>query len=144
MSEHGDRNEPVDRRSGSLGRAEGLGSILREALGQGPLLRGVSLGRLVRGWEGVVGPQLAAQTAPRALDGGVLVVAASTPAWAAQVRFLGAEVSRRANDALGRDTVRQVRVVIRPESPKRLGRNASGGPWGSEEPPRRGPPSDRI
>jgi hypothetical protein len=131
VSDRGDTNDPVEP-------PDGLRSVLREVLGQGVL------GRLVRGWEEVVGPLLAGETAPRGLEDGVLVVAASSPGWAVQVRFLGREVALRANETLGSETVRSVRVVVRPEGTKPLRhrgfRDTSAGP---ERPPG-GPPSGRI
>lgn len=90
----------------------GVGEVIRQLLSERPLRGGVTLGRLVRGWEGIVGAQLARETAPARLDDGVLVVAASSPAWAAQVRFLTQEIRRRANDALGAEEIRSVRVVV--------------------------------
>ncbi len=59
-----------------------------------------------------MGAQLARETAPARLDDGGLVVAASSPAWAAQVRFLKREIQRRANEALGTEEIRSVHVVV--------------------------------
>jgi predicted nucleic acid-binding Zn ribbon protein len=137
VSDRGDTNDPVEQ-------ADGLGSVLREVLGQGVLGPGISLGRLVRGWEEVVGTHLAGETAPRTLEKGVLTVAASSPGWAVQVRFLGREVAVRANQTLGSETVRSVRVVVRPEAVKPLRHKGSQGPRVGPERPPAGPPSDRI
>ena len=53
------------------------------------------------------------ETAPGNLDGrGVLTIRVSSPGWAAQVRFLSNQVILNANEALGRDIVREVRVSI--------------------------------
>lgn len=98
---------PEDRPDGA-----GLGEVLRQLLGDRGMRRGVALGRLTREWERVVGPKLAAETAPVGLDDGGLVVAATSSAWAAQLQFLSREVGRRANEVLGRDEVRGVRVVV--------------------------------
>jgi predicted nucleic acid-binding Zn ribbon protein len=103
----------------------GIGAVLREALGQPRMRRGLSLGRLVRSWEHVVGPELARETAPVALEGGALVVAASTAAWGAQVRFLAKDVARRANETLDAEEVRTVRVTVSQEVRKPLRRNDS-------------------
>jgi predicted nucleic acid-binding Zn ribbon protein len=148
MSDRRDRNGPVKRPQGSSGPpgpgGEELSSVLREVLGQGSLREGVPLGRLVRGWEAVVGAHLAAQTAPVDLRQGDLVVAASTPAWAAQVRFLSAELVDRSNETLGSQVVRSVRIVVRPEASKPLGHKSSRGVMTGPE-RRSGPPSsDRI
>lgn len=106
------RDEP-DRRERSA-REERVDSVIRDVLAEPRLRSGVALGRLTRSWEQVVGPALARETAPVGLSEGLLVVAASSPAWAAQARFLVAEIGRAANRELGRDDVRSVRVVVRP------------------------------
>lgn len=69
-------------------------------------------------WESIVGPQLAAHTAPLRLQGGVLVLAASTPLWAAEVRQLGRVIVSRVNDRLGAGTVRTVTVSVRLPKPR--------------------------
>lgn len=105
----------------------GIGAVIRQALAQPRMRRGLSLGKLVRSWEDVVGPRLARETAPVALEAGALVVAASTAAWGAQVRFLAGDVARRANETLGADEVTSVRVTVSSEARKALRRNESGG-----------------
>jgi predicted nucleic acid-binding Zn ribbon protein len=105
----------------------GIGEVLRRALSQPRMRRGLSLGKLVRSWDEVMGPRLARETAPVALDGGALVIAASTAAWGAQVRFLARDVARRANEALGAEEVTAVRVTVSSEARKALRRNGSGG-----------------
>lgn len=90
----------------------GVGDILRHVLAEGPLRRGVRLGRLGRAWSDVVGERLASRTAPISLEEGWLVVSASTPAWAAQVRFMEEEIGRRAAEILGEERVPHVRVVV--------------------------------
>jgi hypothetical protein len=47
------------------------------------------------------------------LEGGFLLVRASSGAWAAQVKFLAGEVRERANQVLGTAAVREVKVVVR-------------------------------
>jgi predicted nucleic acid-binding Zn ribbon protein len=91
---------------------EGIGGVVRRLLGDRRLRRGVALGRLALAWPQVVGEQLARQTSPRALDDGGLLVAASSAAWGSQVRFLSSEIRRKANEALGAEEVRTVRVTV--------------------------------
>ena len=97
-------------------REERVDAVIKDVLGGPGMRSGVTLGRLVRSWERVVGSALAKETMPVSLSGAELVVAASSPAWAAQARFLVAEIGRLANEELGRDDVRSVRVVVRPEA----------------------------
>lgn len=128
VSGPGDRASPGEER---------VDSVIRDVLG-GPRMRGgVTLGRLVRSWDRVVGPALARETAPVALSKGELVVGASGPAWAAQARFLTDEIRRRANQELGDEGVGSVRVVVRPgagrEASEPLRRKGSGMSPGDEK-----------
>jgi predicted nucleic acid-binding Zn ribbon protein len=86
--------------------------VLEGLLGQRPWAAGISLGELGRRWGSVVGERLADETAPVALEGGVLLVRASSSAWAAQVRFLSGDVQRRANKVLGGGSIRDVKVTV--------------------------------
>ncbi len=97
-----------------------LGEVLDGLLRERAFARGVPIGRLAGGWEMVVGPRLASETAPVSLDGGVLVVAASSGPWGAQARFLAEEIRRRSNETLGSDAVRRVQIIVRPEPRKPL------------------------
>jgi len=97
-----------------------IGEIVDGLLREKLFARGLPIGRLVADWGAVVGPRLAAETAPVSLEGGVLVVAASSGPWGAQTRFLGEEIRKRANEALGTDEVRRVQVVVRTEPRKAL------------------------
>lgn len=96
-----DRSEP-----------DGLGGVLDELLQGRPWRAGVRLGDLARRWELVVGDRLAEESVPVALEGGGLIVRASSAAWAAQLGFLAAEIRARANEALGEALVREVRIVV--------------------------------
>lgn len=89
-----------------------VGEVLREALDQGSLRRGAQVGHLVRAWGDIVGPGLAEETSPGGLDGGDLVVVATSAPWAAQARFLAEEIRRGCNRVLGSEEVRSVRVVV--------------------------------
>jgi predicted nucleic acid-binding Zn ribbon protein len=98
----------------STGEAS-IGQIVDRLLREKAFARGVPIGQLASSWSVVVGPRLAAESAPVSLDGGVLVVAATTGPWGAQVRFLAERIRERANEALGEPLVRTVRVVVRPD-----------------------------
>jgi hypothetical protein len=60
----------------------------------------------------VVGERLGQETAPVALEGGVLLIRASSTAWGAQIRFLASEIRTRANDVLGGGPIRDVKVTV--------------------------------
>ena len=95
-----------------------VGSLLRSILDQPRMRRGLALGRLLRSWEDVVGPELARETRPLALDEGGLLVGATSAAWATQVRFLAEEIRRRSLPIVGQAGVRSVRVIVRTEDAK--------------------------
>jgi predicted nucleic acid-binding Zn ribbon protein len=61
-------------------------------------------------WAQIVGPELAAHTAPEALTDGELTLAADSTAWATQLRLLARQLAARLNAELGAGTIRRVRV----------------------------------
>jgi predicted nucleic acid-binding Zn ribbon protein len=105
-------SRPVPRKAARSEEPEEIGSVLDGLLGRGPWASGISLGELGRRWGSVVGERLAQETAPVALEGGVLLIRASSAPWAAQVRFLAFEVRNRANEVLETSPVREVRVIV--------------------------------
>ena len=98
-----------------------IGAVVDELLvRERAFARGLPIGRLAASWDDVVGPRLASESAPVSLDGGVLIVAASSGPWGAQVRFMTEEIRRRANQRLGADVVAKVQVTVRPDPQKPL------------------------
>jgi hypothetical protein len=89
-----------------------IGAVLDSLAGGRSLASGLALGELGRRWAVVVGDRLARECSPAALEGGFLLVRASSAAWAAQVKFLAGEVRDRANQVLGIAAVREVRVAV--------------------------------
>jgi predicted nucleic acid-binding Zn ribbon protein len=71
----------------------------------------VEAARVHTEWATIAGEQLARHTEPVRLHGGVLVVRASSSAWATQVRYLSRELVARANAVLGEGQVRQVTLI---------------------------------
>jgi hypothetical protein len=92
--------------------AEAIGAVLDVLFGSRSLASGLVLGELGRQWASVVGDRLAKECSPAALEGGLLLVRASSAAWAAQVKFLAGELRERANEVLGFAGVREVRVAV--------------------------------
>ena len=97
-----------------------IGEVVDGLLKERTFARGMPIGQLASGWADVVGPRLAAESAPVSLERGVLVVAATTGPWGAQVRFLADQIRVRADEALGAGSVAVVRVVVRPDPRKGL------------------------
>jgi predicted nucleic acid-binding Zn ribbon protein len=107
------RDHDLSRRERSE-EAHRVGEVLEGLVGERALASGIPLGRLARDWEAVVGPKLAEVTEPAGLDRGALLLRVATSAWAAQVRFLAADIARQANSVLGKETVREVGVTVGP------------------------------
>ncbi len=93
--------EKVDRTVERLLDALGLATVAAQA-------------RLVRSWEGIVGPLLAAKTCPARLKGGVLTVCAVSSAWAQELSLSRAAVLERIGTVAAPGTVRELRVVVGP------------------------------
>jgi predicted nucleic acid-binding Zn ribbon protein len=86
----------------------------------------------VAGWEGLVGPDIAAHARPVSLHDGVLVLAVDHPAWAAQLRFMTAELLARIAQTTGSAgtsevTEIQIRVLGQPASSDRWSKRRKGG-----------------
>lgn len=70
----------------------------------------VATGSVFGRWAQIVGPDLAAHTAPDGLAHGELTVIADSTAWATQLRLLAADLVRKLNAELGDGSVRRVNV----------------------------------
>ena len=73
-----------------------------------------SLTTVFNRWPDVVGPAVAAHTRPLSLTRGVLVVAVDDPAWATQLKYLGASVVERFAELVGGDAITRLEVRVRP------------------------------
>jgi predicted nucleic acid-binding Zn ribbon protein len=76
-------------------------------------------------WEEVVGPDIAAHASPRSLRDGVLVVVADQPAWAAQLRYLTADLLARIEAETSSPDVREIHIRV--ATPDGSGRAKFGG-----------------
>ena len=63
-------------------------------------------------WEEVVGADVARNCEPVRLVGGVLVVTATSPSWATQLRYLAGDLQLAVNRALGEPVVERVEVRV--------------------------------
>lgn len=95
------------------GEVFSLGDIVDGLMRERVFSRGMPVAELASRWPEIVGERLAAETAPAALEQGVLTVEVSSGPWGAQAKFLHEEIRRKADEALGGEQVRQVRIVVR-------------------------------
>ncbi len=65
-----------------------------------------------RAWASIVGPDLAEHTRPSSIDGDLLNVQASDPAWATEFRWLESEVVQRLAAATGTDRIQRIKVRV--------------------------------
>jgi hypothetical protein len=103
----GGRKRP--RSDDTVSLADIVDGLMREQV----FSRGMPVAQLASRWPEIVGERLAGETAPAALDDGILTVEVSSGPWGAQAKFLHEEIRRKADEALGGDRVRRVRVVVR-------------------------------
>lgn len=75
-------------------------------------------------WAEIVGPSVAAHASPVSIRGGVLVIAVDQPAWAAQLRYLGADLLTRVRDATGSDQVSEIQIRVSGEPHSARGRKS--------------------
>ena len=90
-----------------------LGEVIDNLLSEQVFARGLPVAQLAASWSSIVGERLASETAPAALEAGVLTVTATSGPWGAQSRFLHEEIRRRADEALGGDQITGIRIVVR-------------------------------
>ena len=71
-----------------------------------------TLARVFAAWPELVGESVAANTRPRSLRDGALVVAVEEPAWATQLRFLEADLLARLAEAVGAGQITRIEVRV--------------------------------
>jgi predicted nucleic acid-binding Zn ribbon protein len=69
--------------------------------------------RLVQAWPEVVGEAVAAHTRPRWVRDGVLSLAVDDPVWAAQLRWLEADLLARVAEVTGPGVVERIALHVR-------------------------------
>ena len=106
----------MSERSGSvtcmepISLTQSLDSVMRSLRGTSRTQIGGVFGR----WDDAVGEAIAAHVRPVRLDGTVLVVEASDPSWATQVKFLTATIIERLRTVAGVELERVDVRVARP------------------------------
>jgi predicted nucleic acid-binding Zn ribbon protein len=88
--------------------------LLNTALGDLLSARGwqarAAVGSVFGNWPAIVGPQVAAHTAPESFDNGELTVTADSDTWATQLRLLAPRVLQRLAEELGEETITHLRI----------------------------------
>jgi predicted nucleic acid-binding Zn ribbon protein len=91
-----------------------LGEVVDQLMAEDTFSRGMPIATLASRWDQVVGARIARETEPGTLQDGVLTVRATNGPWGAQAGFLSEHIRANANEALGSEAVRSVRVIVDP------------------------------
>ncbi len=90
---------------------QGIEAVLRRVLGSLGWSEGMSSGRVLEEWDEIVGEQIAAHCRPVTLDAGILVVSASSSAWATQLRMLSPQLITRIHEHVGASVISELTVT---------------------------------
>ena len=92
--------------------AEKLGDILERLSRRAKWGRRLSEGKALLMWKDVVGGSLRAHTRPVRIDNGEMTIAVDDSLWKQEVGLLQGEIIRKLNDRMGREVVRDIRLVV--------------------------------
>lgn len=90
---------------------QGIELVLRRVLSDLGWNSGMSAGRVLEEWDEIVGERLATHCRPVSFDDGVLVVSASSSAWAAQLRMLTPQLVTTIEKHVGSHVVSELKVT---------------------------------
>ncbi|GAA1723764.1 DUF721 domain-containing protein [Brachybacterium phenoliresistens] len=90
---------------------QGIELVLRRVLGDLGWDEGVRAGRVLEEWDTIVGEQVAQHCRPVSLDEGVLVVSASSSAWATQLRMISAQLITAIEEHVGAHVISELKVT---------------------------------
>ena len=94
-------------------RPESLGSIVATWLGESGLAKRVDQAAIIPEWPKLVGPQIAAVTAPQSISAnGTLFVHVTTNAWMNELSLLEPELLRSLNGDPARIPVKRIRWLL--------------------------------
>ena len=96
--------------------AVSIGGIVDDLMAREVFSRGMPVAELASKWPAIVGERLASETAPVALENGVLTIGVSTGPWGAQAKFLAEQIREKADLALSSQAVTGIRIIVRNRS----------------------------
>ncbi len=103
----------------------------------------LAAGTLFKRWGEMVGPDVASHAQPTSLRQGILRIRADSPVWAHEIGYLAEEIKTRANAALGRAAVTEVRVWNEPGGSSSDGARTASAASGASNQQRRRPPAEQ-
>ncbi|MDN5822041.1 MAG: DciA family protein [Brachybacterium sp.] len=90
---------------------QGIENVLKKVLGNLGWNAGMSAGRVLEEWDDIVGERLAIHCRPVSFEEGVLVVSASSSAWAAQLRMLTPQLITTIEERVGSHVISELTVT---------------------------------
>jgi hypothetical protein len=102
----------MDRQSANTGALQAFAPVLAQALKQCGLGHLVLLGRIVRHWHAIAGPQLAAVTQPESIRSRVLFITVSDAIWLQQITFYQAQLLENIRSVLGNVAVTRLHFTL--------------------------------
>lgn len=90
---------------------QGIDGVLKKVLGNLGWNAGMNAGRVLEEWDEIVGERLATHCRPVSLEDGVLVVSASSSAWAAQLRMLSPQLITTIEEHVGSHVISELKVT---------------------------------
>lgn len=90
---------------------QGIESVLRKVLGNLGWNAGMNAGRVLEEWDDIVGERISSHCHPVSLEEGVLVVSASSSAWASQLRMLTPQLITAIEEHVGSHVIAELRVT---------------------------------
>ena len=90
---------------------QGIQNVLRRVLGDLGWNAGMSAGRVLEEWDEIVGERIATHCRPVSFEDGVLVVSASSSAWASQLRMLTPQVITTIEEHVGSHVISELKVT---------------------------------
>lgn len=90
---------------------QGIALIMKRVMGDLGWTEGLNAGRVLEEWDEIVGPSVAEHCRPVSLDAGVLVVSASSSAWAAQLRMLTPQLISTIEEHVGAHVISELTVT---------------------------------
>jgi hypothetical protein len=96
-----------------LHEPESLGSIIARGRVPGPKKKKQKLSLIASNWEHLAGTRLASHSRPTRLSRGTLIVAADSPAWAAELTMSTDRLLSAARNLTGDQAVKKIRIQSR-------------------------------
>lgn len=90
---------------------QGIDSVLKKVLGSLGWHAGMNAGRVLEEWDDIVGERIATHCRPVSFEEGVLVVSASSSAWAAQLRMLTPQLITTIEERVGSHVISELTVT---------------------------------